>query len=154
MHSEKIPLQKYMLWFSVVYILLSAIIGGILIYFDIDSNSPLFIVFIAVSVAMHIFVKDHDRVMNKNEIWRSTWISWVIMVVFTITTVIAVFLWVVPFQNISIDFLKEILAIWSLSVSGIIGISIFVVVFILGINRLAFGVCNNLYSKKLSAKKL
>ncbi|MEH6445577.1 MAG: ABZJ_00895 family protein [Oceanospirillaceae bacterium] len=153
MNSEKVSLKKYMLWFLAVYILLSAIIGGVLIYFDIDSSSPLFIVFIAASAAVHAFVNDHARVMNKSEIWRSTWLSWILIMLFTILTIIGFTVWLILFQNISINDLQGVVASWSLSVGVIVGIIVFVAVLFIAVNRLAFGVCNKLYSKKLTLKE-
>jgi flagellar biosynthesis protein FlhB len=94
MQQEAVSMKKYVLWFLVAYIAFSAIIGGVLIYFNIDSSSPgILITFISAMVSVQMFTKDHGRIPTKKETWSVTWGSWLSSIVLTIIILICIIAW-------------------------------------------------------------
>ena len=156
MQQEIISMKKYVLWFSITYIVCSVVVGGLLIYFDIDANSPSFVVVLmSAYVSVHYYIKDHGRVLSKSEIWSATWGSWgaslLITLIFVICTYIYFFYEVygqVSFAETTAEILKSI----PISMNVLLGIIAFVIIIALGATRFAYGMSNKIHSKQIIAR--
>ena len=154
MQQENASMKKYVLWFLITYVACSAIIGAVLIYFNIDSNSPwVLITFISAMVSVQIFIKDHGRIPTKKETWSATWGSWLSSMALTIIIVILVITWVFydTYGQISMVDIKNEASALPISLNAIYAISVVVAILFLGITRLAYGISNKIYSKKINA---
>ncbi len=141
-------MKKYILQFTGAYILLTAIIGGFLIYFDIDSNALGFVsLFLSAAVAVHFFVDDHNRPLSKPEIWKLTRASFISVMIITTLTVVGFYLWLNIFDGITLDDIK---VAFPISLSVLLGILLFVSLLVFFLIRVAYGSCNKIFTKKLT----
>lgn len=156
MQQEIISMKKYILWFSITYIVCSAVVGGLLIYFDIDANSSSFVVVLmSAYVSVHYYIKDHGRALSKSEIWSATWGAWGASMLITLLYIMCIFIYnfydfygQVSLADIKTEILKSI----SLSMNVLFGIMTFVIILALGTTRLAYGISNQIQSKQIIAR--
>ena len=154
MQQEAVSMKKYVLWFSITYVACSAIIGGVLIYFDIDSNSHgIVITFISAMVSVQMFTKDHGRIPTKRETWSATWGSWSSSIVLTIIMVICVIAWDFydAYGQVSIVDIKNEASALPIILNAVYALSVVMAILFLGITRLAYGISNIIHSKKINA---
>lgn len=152
MEQDVVSMKKYLLWYTLVYVLSSAILSAVLTYMDSESNSTTFIiVFASAYTAVSFFVKDHDRLLTKSEIWRLTWGSWSISILLTIIFVLGLAGYVLfdAFGEITIAGFEALFAELQISIGTLVTITFFVCLMVLGVTRLGYGVSNKIYSKKV-----
>jgi hypothetical protein len=153
MQQESLSMKKYVWVFFITYAACSFVIGGVLIYFDIDSNSPgLLITLISAFVAVQSFTKNHGRIPSKSETWSATWGSWLSTMLLTLVAVICIFAWGFydSYGQISLADIKTELSALPVSLNIIYAISAVVSIIYLGLTRLAYGLANKILSKKSS----
>ena len=154
MQQENASMKKYVLWFLITYVACSAIIGAVLIYFNIDSNSPwVLITFISAMVSVQIFIKDHGRIPTKKETWPATLGSWLSSMVLTIIIVILGIAWIFydAYGQVSIVDIKNEASALPINLNAVYALSVVMAILFLGITRLAYGISNIIHSKKINA---
>ncbi len=156
MRQETISMKKYVLWFSITYIVCSAVVGGLLIHFDINANSSSFVVVLmSAYVSVHYYIKDHGRALSKSEVWSATWGSWVASLLVTLIYLMCLFIYYFYdfYGQVSLAEIKnEILKFIPISMNVLLGIIVFVIIIALGATRLAYGISNKIQSKKVIAR--
>jgi len=94
---ESVPIKKYIIHFSVVYIVVMVVLHGILALLDLEGNSGALLAILmgAAAYTASKFIKDNKRVPNKIEksklVWLSFGVSWVISIVFVVFFVALMF---------------------------------------------------------------
>jgi hypothetical protein len=90
--EEKASLWSAVLLFSVTYLLVSAVVTGVLMAFDLDSNTGVSVglLMAATAVAARKFVIDHRRPLNRGEQVRFTLMATAAMAVITLIQVAVV----------------------------------------------------------------
>lgn len=154
MEQDVVSMKKYLLWFTLAYIVSSAVVVAVSIYMDSDSNSSNFVViFASAFMAVSFFVKDHGRLLSKSEIWRLTWGSWLISILLSIIIVLVLAGYILfdAFGEITIAGIDALFAELSISISALVTIIFFVSLLALAVTRLCYGVSNKICSKKIKA---
>ena len=157
MQQEIISMKKYILWFSISYFVSSVVAGGLGFYFDIDGNVGVAVGICLASayVSVQCYIKDHGRALSKSEIWRVTWGSWgssLLMTLIYIMCISIYFLYDIFGQVSLADIKTDLLPYLGISMNILFGITVFTMIFTLGLTRFAYGVANKALSKRIIAR--
>jgi len=153
MEEKIVSLKKYVFCYLGVYIASSVIIGGFLVYFDIDSSSPSSaIIIVAALGAVASFVKDHGRIPNKSETWSLTWKSCLLSLLASLVAVAAIIAYYSydAYNRISIVDLQAEFAALDISLNFIYIVTIVVLILHLGLTRFGYWISNKINSKQLA----
>ncbi|UPW18098.1 ABZJ_00895 family protein [Agarivorans sp. TSD2052] len=156
MQAASVSMNKYILWFSVVYLCSSVLFGLVVWHMELASNSCLGILslMLAALVVVQVFVKDQGRTLSRAEIWLLSIYSWLVSVVISLVTVAAVFIH--SFYQIYgllywLDIRAEALA-WltelSIDLHALYAIITLVLLLFFGVTRLAYGLANLAFNKR------
>jgi magnesium-transporting ATPase (P-type) len=150
MQAKQVSMKRYVAYFCAAYVVLSAIFGAILIYFDIDRNSPgILITLVSAAASVFMFEKEHKRPLLKEEVWTATWGSWASTLFLTVIALTLIVVWFIAIGEFTFN---DLLLTWDeleISKGVIAGIVVFVLVLHLGVTRLGFGVFNRIVKSKL-----
>jgi hypothetical protein len=142
MSNSYISYQKHTIHFSVSYTIFAILVSAFLIYFDIDNNFlTLLSVYAAVAVTVHIFAKEHQRPLAKEEMWRMTFYAFIYVVIYTVVVFWALLAWVGVTA-------REVYEAYNLNAMALIGLLTFAALFTLVVIRASFGSLNKSLTKK------
>lgn len=157
MQMAEVSLNKYLMWFSLVYLASSLVFGTVVSWLDLESNSFLGIIILMLSafIAVQLFVKDHQRGLTRKELRYLSFWSWLASIFISVAELLAVFAYsfyeiygVIAWLDVQAE-LSALLFELSIDLHALYAIIAVVLFIFWGLTRLAYGFANKTSAKQV-----
>ena len=158
MQTAEVSLNKYLMWFALVYLASSLVFGTVVSWLDLESNSFLGIIvlMLSASIAVQLFVKDHQRALMRAELRYLSFWSWLASVFISVAELLAVFAYsfyeiygVIAWLDVQAE-LAALLFELSIDLHALYAIIAVVLLIFWGLTRLVYGFANKAFTKQVN----
>ncbi|MDO6686781.1 MULTISPECIES: ABZJ_00895 family protein [unclassified Agarivorans] len=158
MQTADVSINKYLLWFSLVYFASSLVFGMVVSYLDLETNSFLGLIILMLSalITVQLFVNDHRRVLTRRELRYLSFWSWLASVLISVIELLAVFAYsfyeiygMIAWLDVQAE-LSALLFELSIDLHALYAIIAVVLLVFWGLTRLAYGFANKAFTKQLA----
>jgi hypothetical protein len=150
--SGEANLWPALITFSIAYLVVSALVTAVLVFFDINSNTGVSVAILiaATAAAAQKFVAGHGRALSRREQLRFAFLATVATMLLSIVQVAAML--AIYFSATELPQLADETLAWIAANSGLVAfIAIFVVVLFFAVLYFASGAFSRMFAKRLAA---